>query len=160
MTTIYLVRHAKTLNRYAWEEPDRLRPLSKAGFRQADALPEHLGDVSFERLLTSPYIRCVQTFEPLASAGSTALEHVDWLGEGASARRALELLARLADGGVVAACTHGDVILDSLGLLGSARVPLNGPLEYKKGSTWILEAEDGAVVRGRYLAPPLQGKEP
>ena len=159
MTTVYLVRHAKALNRYTWEEPDHLRPLSKAGFRQADALPEHLGDVSFARLLTSPYVRCVQTFEPLADTGRSALEHVDWLGEGAPARRALELLARLGDGGVVAACTHGDVILDSLTLLTTARVPLDGPLECKKGSTWILEAQDGVVVRGQYLGPPVQRKD-
>jgi 8-oxo-dGTP diphosphatase len=156
---VYLVRHAKTLNRYTWPEPDHLRPLSKAGFRQAAALPEHLGNVPFSRLVTSPYVRCVQTLEPLAEADGAVLELADWLAEGAGAAAALELLLAMAGDGPVAACTHGDVILDTLAELGFAKTPLEDPLECKKGSTWILEVGEGSFRRGRYLEPPSATKE-
>jgi 8-oxo-(d)GTP phosphatase len=159
VTTVHLVRHAKALDRGTWAEPDNLRPLSKAGFRQAGALPDHLGGVAFARLLTSPYVRCVQTFEPLADTDGSSLELLDWLAEGAPADVALELLSSHAGGGPLAACTHGDVVLDALARLAAAGVPLAGPLECKKGSTWILEAEQGAFVSGRYLEPPRTAKE-
>ena len=157
-SAVYLVRHAKALDRAVWTEPDELRPLSTAGFRQATALPEHLGRVGFAKLLTSPFVRCVQTFEPLADTDVT-LEHVDWLAEGAPADTALDLLVEWAARGPVAACTHGDVVLDTLAHLGSARVPLEGPLDAKKGSTWILMTSEGRVVGARYLEPPSSAKE-
>lgn len=159
MSAVYLVRHAKSLNRYAWTEPDHLRPLSKAGFRQARALPEHIDDGWFSRLVTSPYVRCVQTLEPLAETTGARLELVDWLAEGAPASTALELLLGLVASGPVAACTHGDVLLDTLAQLGSEQIPLEGPLECKKGSTWVLEVSDGTVLNGRYLEPPSASKE-
>jgi broad specificity phosphatase PhoE len=158
-SAVYLVRHAKALDRYSWTELDELRPLSKAGFRQASALPEHIGRVGFAKLLTSPFTRCVQTFEPLAESDGTPLERVDWLAEGASAGAALDLLLERADRGPVAACTHGDVMLETLARLGTARVPLEGPLDVKKGSTWILTTSEGRVVGGRYLKPPSSAKE-
>lgn len=154
MTSIYLIRHAESLKRSTWTEPDHLRPLSTTGFRQAEALPEHLGEPAFARLLTSPYVRCVQTFEPLAEARETQLEPVDWLAEGAPASIALELLLELADEAPVAACTHGDILVDTLTYLEAARVPLEGPLESEKGSAWILDVGAGSVAGGRYLRPP------
>jgi 8-oxo-dGTP diphosphatase len=154
VTTVYLVRHAKALDRYTWDEPDARRPLSKAGRRQAEALSAHLGESTFVRLLSSPYVRCVQTLEPLGSATGAPIETADELAEGGSGREALDLLAAWASNGPVAACTHGDVLLDALAELREAQVPLDGPFECRKGSTWALEIENGAVTRGRYLPPP------
>lgn len=157
-SVVYLVRHARALDRSTWAEPDELRPLSKSGVRQANALPEHFGSVGFAKLLTSPFVRCIQTFEPLAETDGTPLEHVDWLAEGASAGSALDLLVDRAARGPVAACTHGDVVLETLARLGAARVPLEGPLDAKKGSTWILTTSDGRITGGRYLEPPSSAK--
>jgi 8-oxo-dGTP diphosphatase len=151
---LYLVRHAAALSRSGWSDPDHLRPLSDAGIRQARALPRHLGDVPFARLFTSPFVRCVQTLEPLAETEGSLLELVDWLAEGSSAGAALERLLPLVSEGAVAACTHGDVLLDTLACLGAAGVPLAGPRESTKGSTWLLEVRDGSVAHGRYLGAP------
>lgn len=158
MTPVYLVRHAKALDRYTWAEPDGLRPLSKAGRRQAKALPAHLGDGPLSRLLSSPHVRCVQTFEPLAEATGITIELADDLAEGATGRGALELVLALATDGAVAACTHGDVLLDALADLRAAQVPLDGPFDCKKGSTWVLDVEAGSFRGGRYLQPPTVGK--
>lgn len=158
MTSIYLVRHAKALNRYTWADADALRPLSKAGRRQAEALPAHLGDRTLSRLVSSPHVRCRQTLEPLADATGTRIELADELAEGASGRGALELVLALAIDGPVAACTHGDVLLDALAELRSAQVPLDGPFDCKKGSTWVLDVEAGSPREGRYLQPPSVDK--
>ena len=155
MTLVFLVRHAAALDRRAWAEPDELRPLSSAGRRQAEALPGHLDSTGLSRLVSSPLVRCVQTLEPLAETLGAPIELADELVEGASGRGALDLMLALTTDGPVAVCTHGDVLLDALGELRAARIPLDGPFETKKGSTWILEVDSGSFRRGRYLEPPV-----
>lgn len=154
MTRVYLVRHAKALDRVSWEEPDRSRPLSKAGRLQAVALPGHVDEVAFAHLVSSPFLRCVQTLEPLSERLGLAVELAEELGEGAPGRGALELVLGLAADGPVAACTHGDVLLDALLELRAAQVSVPGPLECKKGSTWVLEVEGGEPRSAAYLPPP------
>jgi phosphohistidine phosphatase SixA len=153
-TPIYLIRHAKAGSRVRWTGPDDLRPLTKEGRRQADALATMLGAQPFSRLLTSPYARCVQTMEPLAATRSLALETADELAEGAHVPATLELMLSIARDGPAALCTHGDVMMYAVDELLAGGVSLEGPLEWQKGATWILEADDGAFVRGRYLPPP------
>ena len=45
----------------------------------------------------------------------------------------------------------GDRILDRLAARG---VPLDGPVAFAKGSTWILDVADGDVTAARYVPPP------
>lgn len=154
MTTVYLVRHAKALSRRAWAGPDDRRPLSSDGRRQAEDLPRHLGASEIGRLASSPHVRCVETLEPLAEARRLEVEVHDELAEGRAGTAALEHLLELAEDGPVVACTHGDVLLDALVELRSAGVRLEGPLQCRKASTWVLETEDGSFTRGQYLEPP------
>ena len=64
--TVYVVRHGKAGSRSGWTEPDDQRPLTKAGRRQAGALADMLAGDHVTRVLSSPYVRCRQTVEPLA----------------------------------------------------------------------------------------------
>ena len=67
---LYLVRHAKAGSRADWVGDDRLRPLTEGGCRQAEALAERLAPLvaaADAELVSSPYLRCVQTIEPLAT---------------------------------------------------------------------------------------------
>ena len=64
---VLLVRHARAGDREKWEGDDRLRPLDRKGRRQAEGLVELLAEYPIERLLSSQYLRCIQTFEPLAA---------------------------------------------------------------------------------------------
>lgn len=109
MTSV-LVRHASAGERSEWEGDDRLRPLDKKGRKQAAALVELLRPLDIRRLVSSPYVRCVETLAPLAAELGLEVEHDDRLAEGAG-RAAQELLQE--DG--VVACTHGDVVYDLLG---------------------------------------------
>src|SRR3977135_4093385 len=64
----YLVRHAKAGSRRDWEGPDECRPRSAARRAQDEAIAGHLRSRPITRLLSSPYLRCVQTLEPLGKA--------------------------------------------------------------------------------------------
>ena len=92
MTPLYLLRHAKAKDREKWTEPDDLRPLTKEGWRQAEALVDLYADQEFARFLSSPYVRCVQTLEPLAKARGLPLETADELAEGAPLEATYELM--------------------------------------------------------------------
>ena len=123
---ILLIRHASAGQRAEWEGDDRLRPLDERGRRQARALVEALAGYEVERILSSPYLRCVQTVESLAEARGLTVEHAPELGEDRQDVDAAPLLRSLA-GSPVAVCTHGGVER-ALGL--DAR--------YKKGETLVL----------------------
>jgi phosphohistidine phosphatase SixA len=106
----FLVRHAAAVERHAWPDDDRMRPLDGTGRRQALEIVSALSSRNVRRVVSSPYIRCIQTVEPLAAARGLEVELDDRLAEGAgTAAQAL-----LEEDGVVA-CTHGDVIHDLTG---------------------------------------------
>src|SRR3989442_10626170 len=106
-----LIRHAHAGSRERWQDDDRLRPHSKKGRRQAEALVKSLAAVPLERVISSPYVRCVQTVEPLARARGLPVEETETLAEGAGLPAFLELLCELA-GRPSALCTHGDIVYD------------------------------------------------
>lgn len=99
------------------------------------------------RLASSPYVRCVQTLEPLAQALGQEVEPDAALAEGADPSRALTLLR---DSGAVV-CTHGDVIEAVLDALRGRGLKVEGGDGMKKGAFWIVEVEKARV---RYVPPP------
>lgn len=130
MTTIELVRHAKAHSRDRWwGKPDRDRPLTDAGMNQARALARDLrSGEPIAALYSSPYVRCVQSLEPLSAAVGlpiltdeglaevTALPPLDggdgWVASAWLGGRALAYVENILDkhaGERVVACTHGDV---------------------------------------------------
>jgi|SRR5215472_7635040 len=104
----YLVREADAGGRASWPGPDRLRPLTGAGWRQAQELAERLDGASIERIVSSPWLRCQQTVLPLAEARQLAIDSEPRLGQIACVDRALRLIAELEDATVV--CTHPELI--------------------------------------------------
>jgi broad specificity phosphatase PhoE len=128
--TAVLLRHASAGDRLLWTGDDRLRPLDARGRRQSAKLVPLLLEVGVERVVSSPYVRCVETVEPLAAALGVELEHDDRLAEG-SADAAADLLRQ--DG--VVACTHGDVIVALLGEL------------LKKAAAAVVEPDGDGTLR-------------
>lgn len=131
--TILLIRHASAGDRKRWTGDDRLRPLDEKGRRQAAELVATLAGYPIEQLLSSPYVRCTQTLEPLAEAQGLEIQEAAELAEGASRSDVMRLLGERI-GSVVALCTHGDVVEELLG----AEIP--------KGAIKVLETE-GAELR-------------
>jgi broad specificity phosphatase PhoE len=153
---LYLVRHARAGSRKHWRGPDDLRPLSKVGRRQADALVAQLQHEPIARIVSGPYVRCRQTVEPLAAQRRLPVELSDALTEGAPLNETLRLIEKVSDQPTVL-CTHGDVIEAVLDHLREQGVTLKGGRRFAKGSTWVLEVEDGSIVSGRYEPVPNSG---
>jgi 8-oxo-dGTP diphosphatase len=152
---LYLVRHAKAGQRGRSEGPDHLRPLTKAGRAQAEALAAWLANFPVPRILSSPYVRCVQTVEPLAAKLDLTIEVTEHLSEAVPFEPALERLHALPDHSVL--CTHGDLIPDLIEALVRRGTVIDGPTDWRKGTTWVLEREDGVVVRTHAVPPPDTG---
>ena len=154
MTAIHLIRHAKAKNRLTWEEPDDLRPLTKRGRREAMAIAERLGDEPLSRLVSSPFVRCLETLEPLAVALDLPIETTDLLAEGADGAGAHDLLISLAESRTIACCTHGDVLFEVVDAIARSGVLLDGPLAVPVASTWVLDVEGGRFAGGRFVEQP------
>jgi broad specificity phosphatase PhoE len=151
--TVLLVRHTHAGDRSAWAGDDRRRPVSARGARQADALVKLLASYPIDRVLTSPYVRCVQSVAPLAAARGIEVEEEDVLAEGAPLDLVQQLLRRHAVDHTVL-CSHGDVIGAIVTDLAERGVDL-GPAgaRWEKASTWVLDG-DPLRPRASYLPPP------
>jgi 8-oxo-(d)GTP phosphatase len=140
---VLLVRHAKAGDRDRWTGDDRLRPLDERGRKQARAMVAPLAGWGVTRLVSSPYVRCVQTLEPVSAHLGMPVEHDAAVAEGVSIEKARALIGRLGPGPVIL-CTHGDVM--------EALVGEGEPK--KKGSTWLLARREKGIEAVRYW-PPL-----
>lgn len=132
--SLLLVRHAYAGDSSKWVGDDRERPLAGVGWSQASGLVELLAPYELRRIVSSPYLRCVQSVEPLSEARGIPIEHDEALG----AERLDEVqgvLQRL-EGEDAVVCTHGDLPF----LL----------KKFKKGSVWVFEGGEPAI----YLPPP------
>jgi 8-oxo-dGTP diphosphatase len=154
---LYLIRHAKAGSRHDWNGPDDMRPLTKAGRRQAEGLIELLREVPVSRVVSSPFLRCVQTVTPLARGLGLPVEPAPVLAEGAAASAAIDLLLALPEFAV--ACSHGDVIPDTIGALHRCGMEIVGPPDWRKGATWVLERDGTNWERAYALPPPPDGKD-
>jgi phosphohistidine phosphatase SixA len=134
--SLLLIRHARAGDPKAWEGDDRERPVDERGRRQSDALVDALAEFPIDRIVSSPYVRCVQSVEPLAEARGLEIELDDQLGAD-RLEDVPEVLERLR-GENAALCTHGDI-------------PWLGDRKFKKGSTWVLDDE---LEPERYINPP------
>ncbi len=152
VATIYLVRHADAGDRHRWRGDDRQRPLTASGQRQAEALVQTVGTTPVRRILSSPYLRCVQTVEPLAKLADLPVEDTSALEEGIAPPTALRCLQGLPDGAV--ACSHGDVIQAVLRHLEQRGIVQPEQVRLEKGSTWILQRAGINFTAARYLPAP------
>jgi len=132
---LLVIRHARAGDRDDWRGDDRERPLDKRGRRQADALVEELEGYPISRILSSPYDRCVQTVEPLATRRGLAIEQRDELDEGGQYNGAI--LVRSLIGEPVAVCVHGGLSDTAFGE------------RLKKGETLVVDERGDVVERLR-----------
>ena len=151
---LYVVRHAKAGIRAAWTGPDQERPLTRRGRKQARRLVERFQGLEIERILSSPFLRCVQTVEPLGEARGLPVEVAPELREGANVDELLWALASFSDRPTVV-CGHGTEIEAMIDRLERDGATIEGARGIAKGSVWVLDRDDGRVVAAHYLpAPP------
>lgn len=144
--SILLLRHGTAGDRDEWEGEDRLRPLDERGRREAVELAEMLSPYAIKRIISSRYLRCVQSVEPLSDRLGLEIETAEELAEGAGAEEVRGLMESLS-GELAVLCTHGDIVEEVLG---------PGVLN-KKGGVWVFKNKDGRLEPAGYLAPPSAG---
>ena len=127
--------------------------MSKAGWKQAHALGKRLAKKGVGELVSSPYVRCMQTLEPLAATSTAPCGADDRLLEDAAFEGVLDLLAEVDHGAVL--CSHGDVIPATVQALVRRGMHLKTEPDWRKASVWILQRKDDRVVSATVLAPPI-----
>jgi 8-oxo-dGTP diphosphatase len=136
---LLVVRHANAGRRSAYKGDDRQRPLSPRGRERAMALVSLLPQYRPQRILSSPYVRCCETVQPIAEALAQPVESVDELAEGHGAD-AVRLMQRMA-GESALLCTHGDVATAMLDFLIPEPDTAGRPgLRLQKGDVWVIQS--------------------
>lgn len=151
--TLYLLRHATAGERAKWQGHDENRSLTKKGWRQSEAIAASLAEAGIERILSSPYERCVQTVKPLAKMIGAPIETTPLLAEEPD----LDATYALVDGVVGAnavICSHGDVIPALINRMMWAGLSLESRFYCSKGSIWVVDVENGKFTTGHYRPPP------
>lgn len=148
---VYVVRHARAGRRTAADD-DALRSLSKRGRRQAERIAKILGPEATGPILSSPYIRCIETVLPLATRLGADVDVTDALAEGADTDEVIRLLGELPDGSV--ACGHGDLLSELIGRLELAGCSIDGSISTAKGVVWAIRRIDGRLVHLQMLLDP------
>ena len=153
---VVLVRHGHAGTKEGWPDDDRLRPLDARGRRQAEHLAQVIVPLGPVTLVSSPYLRCLQTLAPMAARTHLTVEENDALVPDGAAKAlpALRLYAHEHGVQPVVLCTHGEVmgeVLQALaredGLKVGRRTP--GP----KGCAWVLDFKADRADVARYIAP-------
>lgn len=137
----YLVRHADAGTRGPGAD-DHLRPLSPSGHARAHLLADLLRLSAAGEIVSSPYVRCVQTVEPMATRHRRPVVLSDALAEGASIEALLHLLRRLPDGSV--ACTHGDMLRELTQVIDTPD-ERGEQISFDKGGVWALSLHGDEV---------------
>jgi phosphohistidine phosphatase SixA len=122
--------------------------------QQAEKLVSLLAPLPISAVHSSPYLRCVQTVEPLARVRHLEVKLSPSLEEGQGLEGLGEFLAdRGLDDTVLS--THGDIVQELADDLVAREVIQAGYGGVEKGCTWVLEVDEhGVAERARYIPAP------
>ena len=112
---LFIVRHAKAGSRSRWTEEDTSRPLTRDGISQSETIALRLAPLNPSVLISSPYLRCTQTLEPLSQHCGLDIDIDHRLSEGSPLEIGFAVLEDAPDNAVL--CSHGDVIEDMVNAL-------------------------------------------
>jgi phosphohistidine phosphatase SixA len=154
---VLLVRHGHAGTKRGWRGDDDQRPLNEQGRAEAGSIASLLIPYRPTRIVSSPFLRCVQSVTPLGDALGIGIETSLSLVPDAGAAAALLVLGAqaTAEADAMVICTHGEVVHDLqtyFGANGLASFGAESPRE--KASVWVLERRDGRFIGATYLPPP------
>ncbi len=154
MGHLFVVRHAKAGERRLWTDDDLNRPLSKKGRKQSELIGNRLAKLEPTQLVSSPYIRCIQTLQPLAEMIGTEVSVDQRLGENEPFEPVIELLRELPIRSVLS--THGDIIPATMQALIRRGMKLSSQPDWRKSAIWVLKRnKQGDIVHARVWPPPV-----
>lgn len=154
MAHLYVVRHAKAGERRLWKGEDIDRPLSKIGRKQSELVGKRLAKTGTSVLLSSPYVRCVQTLEPLGKLTDEKVVIDQRLCEDEPFEPVLQLLRDVPAHAVMS--THGDIIPAVMQALIRRGMKMNTPPDWRKAAIWVLKRNKrGDIVHATVRPPPV-----
>ena len=154
MAHVYVVRHAKAGERRLWNGDDVDRPLSKIGHKQSNLVGKRLAKLEATELFSSPYVRCVQTLEPLGELIGRTVEIEQRLCEDEPFEPVLELLREVPNRSVLS--THGDIIPATMNALTRRGMKMQTPPDWRKAAVWVLKRnKKGDIVHATVWPPPV-----
>jgi 8-oxo-dGTP diphosphatase len=153
MPALYVIRHAWAGHASRWTGDDRLRPLTPKGVKQAEALVDIFAPYQVTSVLSSPYLRCVQTVQPVAAARGLKVQQTPALALGSRLDRMLELMTDPGLGDAVLS-THADLVWGLVEELIRRGVLDDSEDRIDKAATWALDVVNGKPARARYIPAP------
>lgn len=152
---LYLVRHAKAGKQSQWDGPDFKRPLDDAGRLQAKALADKIAPVGPTRLVSSPFLRCMQTLADLGELTGLPVLADDRLAEAREIDPIIQMLEHASDGAVL--CSHGDIIPPIIRTLECRGMTITTKPDWRKASVWVIERIEMTFTTAAAWPPPSTG---
>jgi 8-oxo-dGTP diphosphatase len=120
---------------------------------QAQELVTIFANFDISAVYSSPYLRCMQTVEPVARAHRLKVQPEPGLAEGRGLEAAYRLFGddKLDE---VVLCTHGDIMWELVEDLTKRKVLPAFREDLDKGSTWVVQVKGGVPVKARYIPAP------
>lgn len=157
---ILYVRHGRAHDREKWSGDDNLRPLDKKGRHQSEMLVPMLAPFNPQRIFSAEPDRCQTTVAPLADELTLDVEVNELFGERAWAENQVACKQAFADvialGGVSVICSQGGIMPDIIAWLSdTGRLPIDGPINVKKGGVWVLSFSGDDLTGADYIPSAL-----
>lgn len=157
---VLYVRHARAHDREKWSGDDNKRPLDKKGRRQSEMLVPMLAAFHPDRIYSALPDRCQQTAAPLSDELNLPVD-VDvrlgdnaWLSDMVGAQKAFKEI--IDQDGTSVVVGQGEVIPNMIAWLSAnGRLPIDGPINSKKGSVWVLSFNNGELTGADYMPTAL-----
>jgi 8-oxo-dGTP diphosphatase len=149
---VFLVRHAEAGIRTDHPD-DHLRPLTVAGRIQANSIARLFESAQVGEILSSPYVRCLETLEPLAHRRGCSVLSTDVLAEGAAIGPALRLIAQVPERSVL--CTHGDILRAVAGHVTFDQNTGGDADRHAKGVVWVVAREADRLLVVEVIPAPI-----
>ncbi|WP_311590675.1 NUDIX hydrolase [Trueperella bernardiae] len=109
-TPVLVTRHARATKRAVYNGPEQTRPLTTTGVVRAKRLVPLLSVYGVDRVVASPWKRCLDTVAPYAKATGLELETREALTEAAHVKKPKKMAAVLSQvlgkGRATAVCVH------------------------------------------------------
>lgn len=152
---LYIVRHGKAGKRSQWDGPDRTRPLDDLGRIQAKELALKIAAIAPTWLVSSPYLRCIQTLQDLSELTGLPVLADERLAEDSDITAVIQMLEQAPDRAVI--CSHGDVIPALIRTLEKRGMAITTIPNWRKASVWVIERNGVTFNSATAWPPPSTG---
>lgn len=152
---LYVIRHAKAGKKSQWNGPDMYRPLDDVGRIQAKALAHKIAAVAPTWLVSSPFLRCMQTLEDLSELMGLPVLADDRLAEDKDITAVIQMLEQAPEGAVM--CSHGDMIPAIIRTLENRGMTVTSTPDWRKAAVWVIERNGATFTSAAAWPPPSAG---